>query len=223
MYLVLDESGTHRCRYLVLGGYSIDKPSRVSHVIRKTNTWIWKHYPKYKGQTEIKPDPEDIDVKKRYLDRLSNVINLKVHYIVADKGWIRPDLLDDENCLINYLLSLLIEPIAKQCVPEELNIWLDNRSIRTRSINSFADYIKIKVRYEWNLAMQVNVKYLCSENAYAIQAAHHIVNAIWHRFELNQRDLYQPISGLAVHHIRFPKARFGMPKTGRLQSQAGTL
>lgn len=222
MYLVLDEAGTHQCKYLVIGGYILDRPKPVENLIKKVNLHIGKIYPKYARLKEIKPTEENI--KKEFLTRLAAVNGIQMRYVVADKDWVKPHMLKDENCLINYLLTFIIKPIAIECsiTGQSLNIWLDNRTIKTESRNSFADYIKIKIQYAWDINIQINVLYKESIGSVAVQGAHHIVNAIWHRYEYGNQTLYDTIGAKVVQHVEFPKDKFGLSKTS-LHQPTGTV
>ena len=61
-----------------------------------------------------------------------------------------------------------------------MNLILDNKSIKVKSLNSFEDYINLHINYELRLNSKINVEYRDSKagDAFNIQAVDYIANAV---------------------------------------------
>jgi hypothetical protein len=79
------------------------------------------------------------------------------------------------------------------------------------SVNSFSDYIKLYLNYERGLGIDIKVEYLDSDarDAYVIQAADYVANAIYAKYEFNE-ELYFNLLVPALHKkLEFPWQKFG--------------
>ncbi len=79
-------------------------------------------------------------------------------------------------------MKILIDKvISDDNICKKLNIISDNKTVKVFSKNSFADYIKIYLNYERCLDVDIDVEYLDSDasNAYVVQAADYVANAIY--------------------------------------------
>ncbi|NPV74571.1 MAG: DUF3800 domain-containing protein, partial [Pelotomaculum sp.] len=92
----------------------------------------------------------------------------------------------------------------------ELNFTIDNKSLKVGSLNSFEDYIAIKLNFGLRKQTYVSVKYLDSQHFFEIQAADFICNALWGRENYPNTDLYSPfIWRLVKKRLKFPITGFG--------------
>ncbi len=85
---------------------------------------------------------------------------MEVRYIVADRRWVFERLNERENIFINYLMGILVRPIAKQlsAKKEPLHILFDNRSIKVGALFCMEDYLKTKIYGDW----RCNIDFRCS-------------------------------------------------------------
>lgn len=137
---------------------------------------------------------------------------MTISYIVADLHHIRPILLVDKNILYNYLMRLLIERIvSEKDNGTEIDIICDNHTIKVSSKNSFADYIKLFLLYEKGYDIKLSVKYMDSDdkNAYIIQAADYVANALYGLHEYNDDVYYNCFKSVVNTNIFFPWKHFG--------------
>lgn len=156
---------------------------------------------------EIKAGDSYPPIKEYYLRKLS-AKDLDVYYVVARKSCIYSNLKEDKNLLYSYLLHFVVLKIAKKENYDSINIILDNRSIKTKSTNSFEDYIKIKLIYELRLSCAINVKYVESSSNYMIQVSDFIANAIWTKYEYGYTFFYDIIAEHIKYREKFPRKCF---------------
>ena len=98
----------------------------------------------------------------------------------------------------------------------KINLILDNKTIKVKSLNSFEDYINIHINYELGLNSDIIVEYKDSKShdAYNIQAVDYIANVIYSHYEYNL-DIYMPIIKNKIKVIEeFPKFKFKKIKKG---------
>ena len=104
-----------------------------------------------------------------------------VHYLVANKSRVKPELRKDTNILYNYLTGLLLAPLMASLERAELR--LDNRTIKVASGNSLHDYLRIKLWYEMNSPVNVTFAYVDSRECLGIQTADLAAHAVFRRYE----------------------------------------
>ena len=213
MILNFDESGNfgRSGRYFVIACIGAQNMKPLENVMDKVILKIKKEFPQYARAREIKANHAFPVIKDFMLRKISSK-EVDIRYIVADLHHVKKSLRDDENLLYNYMLHYLIAPVARKNAVKCLELNLDKRTIKVKSTNSFEDYIKIKLNYEMNLGVKVNVNYIESHNSYSIQAADFIANAIYGKYEHGQDQLYNLLSAKIVHRELFPHRLFGTDK-----------
>ena len=90
---------------------------------------------------------------------------------------------------------------------EDLNFLLDNHSTKVKSINSLADYIRLKAFTQFNCRHNVRLAYTDSKNSKIVQAADVIANAIWAHYNYRTSHFYHMLT--ISESIHFPQAKFG--------------
>ncbi len=139
--------------------------------------------------------------------------DVSVSYIVLDKKYAKPELLEDKNIMYNYLSKILLaKMIGKGDSGTVIHILCDNHTTKITSLNSFADYIKIYFNYEQDLGIDLDIQYLDSDSAeaYVIQAADYVANAVWTKYEYGF-DIYADILKKKYQiQEKFPYRMFGI-------------
>lgn len=138
--------------------------------------------------------------------------DLTISYIVADLKYIKPALLKEKNILYNYLMRLLIDRlVSEKDNNTSLNIICDNHTTKIASGNSFEEYIKLHLLYEKNYDVNINVVYMDSDdrNAYPVQAADYVANALYGFFEYGDKIYYERFSAKIHNDLYFPYKDFG--------------
>lgn len=219
MHLILDESGTHDCRYLVIGGAYMKNPKPLMNKMKKLSLKVKRAHPEYAKFKEVKSSKPDI--KEFFLKGIKTIPGLEVRYIVADKERIYGRLKDNPNLFITYLMGHLVEPIAKSLAitGEPLTIWFDNRSIKTGSLK-MEEFLKLKLYAEWQCDIDLSVTFYESSNNFAIQGAHYIANGIWVSYERKDGSLLSIIDPIVGFRGYFPPEAFDLAGDTPLQVAA---
>ena len=137
---------------------------------------------------------------------------LSISYIVADLKYIKPALLEDKNILYNYLMKILIDSLVSESDNSTiLNIICDNHTTKIASGNSFEEYIKLHLIYEKDYDIKLNIIYMDSDdrNAYPVQAADYVANALYGWYEYNDKIYYDRFKFKIRNALRFPYKSFG--------------
>lgn len=137
---------------------------------------------------------------------------LSISYIVADLKYVKKNLLDDKNILYNFLMKLLIDRlVSDKDNNSTLNIICDNHTTKIASGNSFEEYIKLHLIYEKEYELNLNVVYMDSDdrNAYPVQAADYVANALYGWFEHEDTIYYDRFRTKINIASKFPYKNFG--------------
>lgn len=138
--------------------------------------------------------------------------NLSISYIVVDLKHVKPNLLKDKNILYNFVMKILLDRmITVKDRGSKINILCDNKTTKITSINSFEDYIKIHFNYEKDYDIDLKVRYIDSDatDAFIIQAADYVANAIYAYYEYGH-GIYKEVLSKKVKIVeRFPYEKFG--------------
>ncbi len=209
MYLILDESGTHDCRHLVIGGAYMQRSKPLANKVKRISLRIKERHPKYAKCREVKA--REFAIRKQFIDGVVGIPGLEVRYIVADRVWVFERLRENQNIFMNYLMGFLVRPIAKELSArnEPLHVLFDNRSIKTGAIFCMEGYLRTRIYGDWKCDLDFSLSYLESSNSYEIQGAHYIANAIWNYYERNDSRLYQSLRPIITHAEMFPRGHFG--------------
>ena len=161
---------------------------------------------------EIKAKDAYPCIKHHILETIASK-DLSISYIVADLNHIKPSLLDDKNILYNYLMKILIDHlVSSKDNNTTINIICDNHTTKIASGNSFKEYIKLHLLYEKNYDLKLNIVYLDSDakNAYPVQAADYIANALYGYYEYNDSVYFKLFKNKINHPLKFPLNKFGV-------------
>jgi hypothetical protein len=211
--LNFDESGNlgKQGRFFTIACVEMTNTKPLSNVMKKAALKTKMTFPEFSGNKEIKASDSYPAIKDYFLRKIASK-DLFVRYIVADLHHVKKQLLADENLLYNYMLKFIIEPVAVKKGLKQLVINLDKRTIKVESTNSFENYIKIRLNYELNLDLTIEVNYIESQNSYPIQAADFIANAINSYYEYGYSYNYDIINNKIVQKELFPRKYFGQKK-----------
>jgi len=208
--LNLDESGNLGSdgRYFTIACIETKNVKPLINVMKKTELKTKKKFKSFKNVEEIKSSEAYPLIKDYYYRKIVSK-DICIRYITADKKHVKKELLDDENLLYNYMLKFLIIPVARRRNVRAIDIFLDNRSIKVKSANSFKDYITIKLKYELGIDIDLRVRYVESKNSYPVQAADFVANAINSFYEHKYDMYFNLIRPKIIQHEKFPRNKFG--------------
>ena len=199
--LFVDESGNlgTKDRYFVLAMLAPQNNKRIINFMKRF--CAANHLPEVKASRLSFPQKQEI------FNKLCSANDYTVSYIVADKQNIdNKKLFDDKNLCFNYLFSFLVNKTIKSA-PEDLCILLDNHSTKVGSINSLADYIKIKAYTQLGYKHNLQIAYTNSEHSKVVQAADVVANAIYAHYNYGTSHFYKMLT--ISESIRFPQSKFG--------------
>ncbi|KAA0547582.1 DUF3800 domain-containing protein [Bacillus sp. BGMRC 2118] len=215
LILNFDESGNlgKSGRYFTIACVCTDSLKPLHNVMKKAVLKTKQNFTEFSNHDEIKAKESYPPIKDFFLRKIVSK-DISIRYIVADLHHVKRQLIQDENLLYNYMLKFVIEPVAMKPGLKHLVINLDKRTIKVKSTNSFEDYIKIRLQYELNLDITIEVNYLESHNSYAIQAADFVANAINAKYEYGVAHgyYYNLIDEKIVQSEHFPRRYFGQQK-----------
>lgn len=212
--LIFDESGNMgtQGRYFVIACIDTYDRKALHNIMKRKLLQAKKLFPELSTHAnEIKAAEAYPCIKYHLLECIATK-NLNISYIVADLKHVDPTLLKDKNLLYNYIMKILIDNLV--CFSDKgkkLNIVSDNKTLKVPSKNSFEDYIKIHLNYERKLNMDISVRFLDSDaiDAYIVQAADYVANAIYTYYEYNNADYFNQINGIINVCEKFPRTKFG--------------
>jgi hypothetical protein len=211
IFIILDESGNlHKNstdRYFVIGGVLTTKPELLNKKYRKINKNL-------KIRRNI---PIDVELKASKLNKYDKidlfkniqiVNDFKFVGIVVDKSKLQRKI-SRVNLFYNYLLKVLMLSLKQNGLitekTENIHLILDQRSIKSGSINSLEDYLNIEFNYHLYIEMHTNfmVNYADSRKSFNIQLADLLCNTVWSEYhypsldktkspfhEINKNNLY---------------------------------
>ena len=219
--LYFDESGDlgiHGGRFFLIGSIEIDYNND-----KEMNRRAGRIINRFKNSYNIS---KNMEIKGCLLNRnqrielLHKIIfkGVLVRYIVLDikKTTFLLEKADDKNACYNYLIGLIIKDVIKDYPNvEEIDLFLDNRSVKIGNRLSLKPYLYNKLvleQLEFTNScrrIQFNVKYLESESCYLIQWVDIISNSIYKLYSRRIREFYYIIKPFIVFESKFPKGSFG--------------
>lgn len=211
-FMYFDESGNlgKKGKYFVIACILTKHPKKLHNTMKKTLKKIKKDNPEliFDGH-ELKANRASKKAKEFIINRICSN-DIEISYIVAEKRHIEAQLIKDQNRLYNFMLKILLDNYKHVFRENKVNLILDNKSIKVKSLNSFEDYINLHINYELRLKSEINVEYRDSKagNAFNIQAVDYIANATGSYYEHNV-NTYMPIMRKRIKKIEeFPSCKF---------------
>lgn len=213
--IIFDESGNlgKSGRYFVIACIDTLDCKSLHNIIKRKLKIAKDMYPELalKHSHEIKANEAYPCIKYHILECIAKK-DVNISYIVADLHHVDHKLLEDKNILYNFIMKILISKIiTEKDKGTKINILCDNKTTKVASLNSFKDYIKLYLNYDCGLQLDLNIAYLDSDagDAFIVQAADYVANAIYTYYEYNNSIYYN----IALHKYyiqdRFPWTKFG--------------
>ena len=197
-YLIFDESGNLGTagRYFVISCIDTTNVKSLHNIMKRKLKIAGEKFPELKTMhaNEIKAKDAYPCVKYHLLECIASK-DVTVSYIVIDLNHIESRLLKDKNILYNFASKILISRlITEKDTGTKINILFDNKTTKIASKNSLREYI---------------IKDSDAKDAFIIQAADYVANALYSKYEY-KKDIY---ANLFSHKINitqhFPYKTFG--------------
>lgn len=211
-YLIFDESGNlgPSGRFFVISCIDTDNYKPLYNMMQRKILQAQRLFPVLGSlhTHEIKAKEAYPCVKYHMAECIANK-DISISYIVADLKHIKPSLLKDKNILYNFLMKLLMETIVTH-EDSEINVIYDNHTTKVGSVNSMEEYLKLSFVYERNFDVTLNFKSMDSnaKNAYHVQAADYVANALYAHYEYKVDDYYKIYKPLVKNKLLFPQGKF---------------
>lgn len=198
--LYVDESGNLGCNedYFIIAMVKAENSNRLKNIIRS--------FCSFNKIDEVHAAHLSLPHKQYLLNKITIKHDHSISYIVLDKMRITNKMLfKSNNLLFNYLFYILLSDLLKDA-NEDVHVILDNRNQKVSSLNSLADYVKIKAYSELGFKKDIIIQYMDSKDCKVLQISDLMANIIWRRYHWNKLDLY---SRIVIHKkIKFPQNSF---------------
>lgn len=213
--LIFDESGNLGTsgRYFVISCIDTRNAKSLHNIMKKKLKQAGEKFPELKTlhAHEIKAKDAYPCVKYHLLECIVSK-EITVSYIVVDLKHVEPRLLNDKNIMYNFASKILISRlITKSDEGTTINILFDNKTTKIASKNSLREYIIAHIVYEEGLDVNINFEYKDSDagDAFIIQAADYVANALYNKFEYSN-SMYSDIITPVLNEVQnFPYKNFG--------------
>ena len=214
-YLLFDESGNlgSSGRYFVISCVDIFDCKSLFNIMKRKIGQAKDLFPELGvlHANEIKAKDAYPAVKYHIAECIVSK-HAAVSYIVADLYHVESRLLVDKNIFYNYLMKLLIcDVVSFADTGRTINIMYDMHSTKVGSVNSLEEYIKASLIYEkgYDLKLTFNSYDSNASNAYHIQAADYVANAIYTKYEYGVSSYYDVLKPSFNKVQLFPYRLFG--------------
>lgn len=203
--IAIDESGTigKGERYFVIAALIL--PDAKS---RKRIRNLVKHTKARLNKSELKGALMDTVEKQDFLNSLISRKDYSIAYLVADKRHINPKLYSQKNLTFNFLFGVLIKEIIKK-YKRDMDICVDNRTVKVTSTNSLADYVKIEAYAKWDFKQKLHIHLENSKSDNHLQAVDSIANIIYAKYNYGKKAMYELNEENYIVKAHFPYSKFG--------------
>ena len=213
--IIFDESGNmgNSGRYFVIACIDTMECKALHNIMKRKLKKAAELFPETKMSHahEIKAKDAYPCIKHHIIESIVSK-DVRLSYIVADLKHVKSYLLEDKNIFYNYMMNILVSNlITEKDKGTRINLLCDNKTTKITSKNSFTDYIKLYFNYERDYRLDLNVAYLDSDagDAYVVQAADYVANAVYTYYEFNNA-LYHDILRSKLYKVeKFPWEFFG--------------
>lgn len=213
--LIFDESGNlgSSGRYFVIACIDTNDFKALHNVMKRKLGIAKRQFQELAclHSHEIKAKDAYPSIKYHILEVIASK-DLTISYIVADLKYVKPKLLEEKNIFYNYLMKVLISSlISEKDNGTKINIICDNHTTKIASGNSFEEYIKLYLLYEKQYDLDLNIVYMDSDdrNAYPVQAADYVANALYGWYEYGDKLYYNRFKSKIHNALKFPFRFFG--------------
>lgn len=213
--LIFDESGNLGIsgRYFVISCIDTKNAKSLHNVMKRKLKQAGDKFPELKTPHahEIKAKDAYPCVKYHLLECIVSK-EITISYIIVDLKHVEQRLLNDKNIMYNFASKILISKlITKDDEGTKINILFDKKTTKITSKNSLKEYIIAHIVYEEGLNVDINFEYKDSDagDAFIIQAADYVANALYNKFEYGN-DIYADIVKPVLNETQcFPYKNFG--------------
>jgi len=190
-------------------GWRFDQPNRhggssryltIAFVVvpaaKKQQLWrlVKRIYAKYKLNPQVEKKGSSYSeehaayIAGRMVDLLNKHEDIKLCAITIRKEHVIEHIRAEENIIYNYALVLKIPPVIQHLA--EVTIIPDKRTIKVKSGNSCAEYLRTKLWLEMNSQTQVDYLPTESANSPHLWFIDWVANFVWRHYEDGRSSAY---------------------------------
>lgn len=213
-YLIFDESGNlgSNGRYFVIACVDTTNPKAIHNVMKRKLGIAKKLFIELASlhSHEIKAKDAYPCIKYHIAEVLAKK-DITISYIVADLYHVKPQLLGKKNIFYNFLMKILMDHlISKDDEGSTIHVLYDNHTTKVGSVNSLEEYLLLHFVYELGYNIELSFRSMDSDasDAYIIQAADYVANAIYSHYEHGVSTYYDLLKHVINQKIKFPSKKF---------------
>lgn len=207
-YIFLDESGDlgfseRSSRWFIFTIALVDNHRRLEKVIKKVRNSLKK---KHKNVGELHAYHADAVTRRRVLNGLAAIGDLKVFCVVLNKEKVYTDLQNQKNHLYNYTANILLDRLhTKKIIPldEPIYLCIDRKDTNKYIRENFEKYLSKSLQGKRNGIVDIRLR--ASHEVKALQAVDFLSWAIFRKYERNDYESYELIKHLIIEeNLLFP-------------------
>jgi hypothetical protein len=207
-YIFLDESGDlgfkkSSSKWFIFTVAMVSDPRSLARVVKK----IWKTLKKkHKRLGELHASHERDVTKRRMLEQLNEVVDLKALCVVLNKSKVYVDLQNQKNYLYNFTANILLDRLHTKEVlkqNEPIHLFVDRKDTKKILRENFVNYLARAMQKRRDGTFKVEL-HSSSENK-SLQAVDFISWAVFRKYERGDYEYYELIkSKIADERLLFP-------------------
>jgi hypothetical protein len=205
----IDESGTlgmNNHHFIIAALITKDTAAkkRIDNLVQRTKAGFTNPT----KRTELKGALMTVPQKQRFLNNLASVQDYSIAYLAADKKHLDPRLFAQKNLTFNFLFGILVKSFIKS-YKDDMDICVDNRTVKVTSLNSLTDYVQIEAVTKWGFNQTLSMNLRDSKSCNLLQAVDVVANSIFAHYNYKSSGLYHTNDNHFIRHQLFPYAKFG--------------
>jgi len=207
-YIFLDESGDlgfkkSSSKWFLFTIAIVSDLRSLERVVKK----IWRPLKKkHKKLGELHASHEKNITRKRVLEQLNEVNDLKILCVILNKKKVYVDLQNQKNYLYNYTANILLDRLhTKEMLKpgESLNLYIDRKDTKKLLRENFINYLTHSMKKRHNGAFKVELR--SSYENKSLQAVDFMSWAIFRKYERGDYEFYEMIkSKITDERLLFP-------------------
>ena len=175
----------------------------LERVVKK----IWRSLKKkHKRIGELHASHEKDATRRRMLQRLNEVEDLKIQCVILNKEKVHVDLQNQKNLLYNFTANILLDRFHSKGVvseSEELNLYIDRKDTKKKLRENFVKYLASSMAKRRVGTFKVEL-HTSHENR-SLQAVDFISWAVFRKYEFGDYEYYEMIKKRVVdERLLFP-------------------
>lgn len=207
-YIFLDESGDlgfkkTSSKWFLFTIAILSNQKALEKITKK----IWRNLrKKHKKLGELHAYHADNVTRKRFLENIKDIKDLKILTTILNKQKVYIDLQNQKNYLYNYTANILLERLHLSGVlesNESIHLYVDSRDTKKALRENFINYLSESMKKRRNCNFEIKLH--ASHENKSLQAVDFISWAIFRKYERGDYEFYEIIKDKIVEEkLLFP-------------------